>query len=257
MLLRYFLTCAPLQLICFLASQKPKLLLVAEINIGQGRVALVDDTDIERVRPHNWFLTKNGKQCYAKARIDKRFVYLHRFIFGAETGQRLDHRNLDGLDCRRENLRLATNSQNLGNTRKISGTSSRFKGVSYSKQIRSWEAHIGKNGRHLFLGHFNDEETAARAYNEAARDHFGEFALLNDVPDGSTSRRSPSFKYGIPNLTRRSYRPWRLRVKRDGKRVHLGDYSSREAAHAAYLAYLAANDDPRRGLTLPTLAAAT
>jgi hypothetical protein len=96
----------------------------------------------------------------------------------------VDHRNNDGLDNRRDNLRLATRSQNMYNKLKTkSKTSSRFIGVSFDKSRRKWEARIYYQGRKIWLGRFDSEIDAALAYDEAARKYHGEFARLN-FPQG-------------------------------------------------------------------------
>jgi hypothetical protein len=95
----------------------------------------------------------------------------------------VDHRNNDGLDNRRENLRLATPSQNSCNSRRDkSNTYSRFRGVSFSKRKQKWFAAIRANGRKLWLGYFNNELDAAKAYDNAARRYHKEFARLNFTP---------------------------------------------------------------------------
>lgn len=138
--------------------------------------ALVDISDAERLWAFDWYvlLTKQGKR-YAVAHHGRRLLYLHREILGVkERSTQVDHRNGNTLDCRRSNLRLATSRQNNANRKKRRyGVSSRFKGV--SKQPCGWTAACA--GQHL--GTFKLEEDAARAYDRAAKDKWGEYARLN------------------------------------------------------------------------------
>ena len=106
---------------------------------------------------------------------------MHRFLLGAKSGQMVDHVNGDKLDNRRANLRLATNSQNQANRRAVRGAS-QFKGVCRQRRPASkdvWVARLVVEGRQLHLGSFDDEVSAAKAYDAAATKHFGTFAHLN------------------------------------------------------------------------------
>jgi hypothetical protein len=96
----------------------------------------------------------------------------------AQPGEYIDHKDHDGLNNQRSNLRRCTNAQNCANQRSRGG-SSRFKGVSWSKKFKVWVAmtHFDYGGQ--FQGHFHDEEAAARAYDAAARVRYGEFAMTN------------------------------------------------------------------------------
>jgi hypothetical protein len=113
---------------------------------------------------------------------------------------RVDHANGDGLDNRRQNLRQATQQQNMRNSRKYRGGSSRYKGVCWKIRNQRWLAQIyvseqDASGvptkRKLHLGTFTDQETAARAYDAAAREHFGEFACLNFPLPGERGALGP------------------------------------------------------------------
>jgi hypothetical protein len=109
---------------------------------------------------------------------------MHRFILGATDRKvKVDHKDRDGLNNQRYNLRPSTNGQNNMNSSKRSdGNSSKYKGVCWHKRYGKFQAGIKLNGRSKYLGMFTDELQAALAYDAAAREHFGEFALCNFPP---------------------------------------------------------------------------
>ena len=156
-----------------------------EIPLTQGKVALVDDEDYEWLNQCDWLHTPSGSRSdamrWSKEAGERVALYMHREIMAAPATVDVDHVDRDGLNNRRRNLRLATRSQNLRNSKKRNGCSSRYKGVSFSRYRGKWEAYIHVDGRKLNLGLFIEEAAAAHAYNEAAEIHFGEFARLNNV----------------------------------------------------------------------------
>lgn len=152
-----------------------------------GRVALVDDADYDLVMPRRWWVLERkikgqrGRGPYAVTRIVKAdgrrsLISMHQVITGYPM---TDHKNHDGLDNRRSNLRPATKVQNGGNSRPYLGASSRYKGVHWHSQRRAWRAAINHQGKNRHLGTFSVEEDAALAYDIAARELFGEYAALN------------------------------------------------------------------------------
>ena len=107
---------------------------------------------------------------------------LHHLVFvHPPQGLVVDFINHNGLDCRLENLRLATPKQDQGNRLKIWSSTSPYKGVTFNQKKKVWQARLLMNGVRTNLGSFKTAEEAARAYNAAAQDYFGEFALLNEV----------------------------------------------------------------------------
>jgi len=104
---------------------------------------------------------------------------MHREMMNAPAGMLVDHRNGDNLDNRRSNLRLATPTENSCNRRKKTGGSSRYKGVTFNRRSGKWFARIRIHGKCIFLGTFESEVEAARAYDAAAKKYHGEFACLN------------------------------------------------------------------------------
>lgn len=133
--------------------------------------------------PYRWYAIRyrNGLT-YARHITAGKSFYMHNLIMGYVG---IDHENGNGLDNRRRNLRPASKSENGANAGKRGHSSSRLKGVYLSRRVngsqggRPWYALISPRGTRLYLGSFETEESAAEAYDKAALEHFGEFALTN------------------------------------------------------------------------------
>lgn len=159
---------------------------------------LVDDDDLELVREHTWHVIKahNGKfyvnthvrhpdggiyeSGSEKGQPKRTLLQLHRLIAKAPKDKVVDHINGNPLDNRRENLRIATHKQNSMNqmktrTHKGKPTSSKYRGVSFVKRRNRWI--VKCSGHHV--GYFKEENEAARAYDEKAKELFGDYAHLN------------------------------------------------------------------------------
>jgi len=157
------------------------------IPLTQGYVALVDDEDFERLSKFKWNVAVTKctyrVKIYAKRKEKVLGKYttirMHRFILGCSG--HVDHKDGDGLNNQRGNLRPATRMQNGANRKKSTAEcSSRWKGVCWRKDLQKWNAYIYFNKQRRHLGHFADEFDAAQAYNFAALELFGEFAKLNE-----------------------------------------------------------------------------
>lgn len=154
-----------------------------EVPLGHGRVALVDEADYERVAAHKWHAARSSQKrenYYATCRIAGRTTYMHRFILGAAAGIEVDHANRNGLDNRRVNLRAATRAQNGANKTDPVGRSG-FRGVVCIDPARRkpWRGSLVVNGRRLSTAYFESPRAAAVARDALARQHHGEFAVLN------------------------------------------------------------------------------
>jgi len=154
---------------------------VRELPLTQGKFALVDDEDFERLSKQTWHY--NSGTCSVPG-LSQEVLQV--------TGM-VDHRNGEGLNNQKSNLRLCTFVQNGQNSRKTKNkTSSKYKGVYFCKQKRKWRALIGltdafKQSFQKHLGYFLIEKEAARMYDNAARFHHGEFACLNFPEEGERS----------------------------------------------------------------------
>ena len=169
---------------------------IVEIPLTRGKVAIVDEQDAPLALQFKWHACNRKTTWYAGSSHGRFFggkgLYLHRVLMEPAEGQHVDHINGNGLDCRRENMRLCTVTENRRNKRKTHGAS-RFKGVQRNKTrvSRPWCAKITVNYACLWLGSYATEEEAAVAYNEAAMKHFGEFARLNEVPLMTVGEKRP------------------------------------------------------------------
>lgn len=152
-----------------------------KIKLTQGQVAIVDDNDYEWLSQWKWYAHKRSENIYYAARRETRngkraMVAMHREIIKTPEGMHTDHMNGNGLDNRRQNLRICTNRENRWNQRKQKQTSSKYKGVSWRKAEEKWRAQIGYDGKRIHLGYFDKEEDAHQAYCKAAKRFHGEFA---------------------------------------------------------------------------------
>jgi hypothetical protein len=156
-----------------------------KIDLGDSVFTIVEPLDYYRLNCFKWTINGNGIKFYAVryAKIGPgktKTIRLHREIMNPPAGLLVDHRNLDSLDNRRANLRIATHSQNQCNKSKTkSRTLSRFVGVTRDKNRSKWEARLKHHGKKIWLGRFDSEIDAARAYDRAAIKYHKEFARLN------------------------------------------------------------------------------
>jgi hypothetical protein len=153
-----------------------------QIPLTQGKFALIDDRDYWLVRQFKWYAYHSGRNWYAAAFPKgcgdrNQNMTMHRLLAGFPPFA-LDHRNGDGLDNRRHNLRPATGSQNHGNSRLRCDNTSGHKGVYWHGYREKWAAHIKFHGRTYHLGLFANLKDAAAAYQKAAKQLFGEFAKV-------------------------------------------------------------------------------
>jgi len=159
-----------------------------EIELSQGKVALVDDEDYEWLNQWGWYALRQRYNWYAVRMIGSRrtrrgLLAMHKIVLAPRKGMVTDHINHNGLDNRRCNLRECTTAENVRSSlKRMPNAISQYKGVTKNvQQSKKWIAQIVVNRQRIYLGVHEDEIEAARAYDRAALEHFGEFASLNNV----------------------------------------------------------------------------
>lgn len=151
------------------------------IYLTNGGETLVDAWNYDELNQWHWQHTRTH---YVSGTVNKRKTLMHRLIMGALPGQQVDHVDGNRMNNQEHNLRLCTASQNHANTTKRGGKStSQYKGIHWNGRISRWRVEIAYHGKRYRLNSYADEIDAACAYNEKAKELFGEFARLNDIPD--------------------------------------------------------------------------
>lgn len=169
------------------------------IPLTKGQVCVVGWDDFNSdLRNFSWYAKKDKKDgSFVAARSEydplkyrpagpnskrvegNRTILMHRHLAAKMGLRNVDHKNMDRLDNRRENLRPCTQSQNLANSEKRPHNTSGFKGVNWNTTANMWAARLGFQNKRIFLGYFRTAEEAAQAYDSAAKQYFGEFSRLN------------------------------------------------------------------------------
>lgn len=146
-----------------------------QIELTQGQVAIVDDEDFEFLNQWKWFAQKDKNTFYAVRGFGKR-IRMHRVIMNTPNDMQVDHIDGNGLNNTRANLRNCTVAENTRNRKKPSTNTSGYMGVFPS--AKKWRAEI-THGKKIHLGYFDNPVDAAHAYDQAAKEYFGEFAKTN------------------------------------------------------------------------------
>lgn len=160
------------------------------ISLNKGKTTIIDAEDYNKIKMYTWRTFKCKNTCYVTSDasvsggLRKKTLLLHRLILDLKRGISVDHINGDGLDNRRNNLRIATKQQNGFNRNKNKERngkkcSSKYKGVGWHTRDKLWYAQNKNNYKMIHLGYFKSEEEAARAYDRKAKELFGEYAKLN------------------------------------------------------------------------------
>ena len=148
------------------------------IPLTKGKFAIIDDEDFELIKNSKWHYDNYG---YAHATINYKQVRMHRLILGLKPKEIGDHINGDRLDNRRSNLRVCSFRENLTNKKISLRNKCGYKGVYLNSKSgkKVWRADVYSLGKKYYLGLFETKEEAAKAYDEGAKKHHGEFASLN------------------------------------------------------------------------------
>lgn len=154
------------------------------IRLHNNMFAIVDDCDFEKVNNKSWHAYKHRNTYYARTDVFDGSKYagvqMHRFILELSDPEiQVDHKNGNGLNCSRSNMRTCTNLQNSWNKAPFKNRASIYKGVCWHKHTKKFVSRIRVYGKLVQLGYFTDEIEAAKAYDVAAKKHFGEFARIN------------------------------------------------------------------------------
>ena len=153
---------------------------------GEGKFAIVDIEDFEKLNQFRWYMDKNN-YVHRSQHISgsgknrkKKTISLHRYLINPPKGKIIDHADRNPLNNLKSNLRICTRSQNEANSPGRGGTSE-YKGVSWDREKLKWLAGIKHQYERIYIGVFKNEIDAAKAYNKKAKELFGEFACLNQV----------------------------------------------------------------------------
>jgi hypothetical protein len=153
--------------------------LMKKIKLTQGKWALVDDEDYERINKFKWCAAKDRYTFYAirgkwkDGRVIP--IKMHREILNAGKGEQVDHSDRDGLNNQKSNIRICSVMDNAHNKRKRRNNTTGYVGVFFRKNRNTFQAYI----RRKILGSFHDPKDAAKEYDKAAKKLYGEFASIN------------------------------------------------------------------------------
>ena len=157
-----------------------------KIYLKDGHVGFFDIEFLEAVNEYKWRVISKSGNYYitttqAKNDGKRDTIYLHRLIMGSPEGKVINHEDHNGLNCRKYNLTICSNAENVRYQNLSKANTSGYKGVHWYKRGSKWQARIKFNNKKIHLGYFENKIDAAKAYNDAAIKYFGKFAVLNVI----------------------------------------------------------------------------
>jgi hypothetical protein len=154
-----------------------------EIRLSQGKIALVDDEDFDYINQWKWYARKGRKTFYAarkeKGTNARTTIHMHQVVSKVSNNVQIDHRDTNGLNNQKYNLRVVNHRQNQYNTDKPRHNTSGYKGISWDKFRNNYRVYLTVKGKFKNIGNTKSLQTATKMYNKAATQHYGEFAKLH------------------------------------------------------------------------------
>lgn len=162
---------------------------VRTIPLGDGVYAYVDAADYEWLSQWQWRLHGGYPARHPNRKGKKTVVFMHREIMRPPKGKIVDHISGNRCDNTRANLRNITMQENMQNKKKQAGASSIYKGVSLNRKTGRWRSQVNRGKESYFLGEFDVEVEAAKAYDHKAVEVFGEYARPNFPEEWPAAKR--------------------------------------------------------------------
>ena len=226
------------------------ILISKKIPLQNGMFAIVDDEDYERVNGFRWHIVISGTKTdlivMRNAGVNGVNIkqILSYFILKKECtkGDSIIYKNKDKLDNRRSNLEMISTKKSTYRTKGHRNSSSRYKGVSWHKRNKKWEARINKDYKPFYIGIYKDEDDAGRAYNNKSLEFFGEYAYQNVIGSNNNSKKTivdlGDYKFGRSESGfRGAYKKgdkYQAKVTIKGNTFYLGSFEDKEQAAKAY-----------------------
>jgi len=159
---------------------------VAYVPLTRGYEAIVDIEDAGMASGYNWYVMFCGENLVYAARNERvtgkrKTILMHRVVANPSEKQVVDHRDHNGLNNRKSNLRVCSHTENIRNSRKRLDNTSGYRGVCWNKKLRKWQAEINVNGEVIYLGTFKDIEKAYQAYCKASRRYHKDYSNIGEA----------------------------------------------------------------------------